>query len=51
MARKHIRIEQLNGNTTCSEDVEDCFQDEKYEATRHYWETGRLGKVGCTKSS
>lgn len=39
MARKHTRIEQIDGN------IEDSFQDEEYEATKHYWETGRLGSV------
>jgi hypothetical protein len=45
LARKHIGIEQIDGNTTYSEDVDDSFQDKEYTGTKHYWETGRLGSA------
>ena len=45
MARKHIRIEQINGHTKYREYVDDSFQDGEYAATKHFWETGRLSSV------
>ena len=38
LSRKHGNIEQLDGHNDSS------FSDEKYDSSRHYWETGRLGK-------
>ena len=38
LARKHTRIEQLDGFIDMEGD-----NDEKYERTRHYWKEGRLG--------
>ena len=43
MTRKHLNIEQIDGNDTfVSEDLE---EDDKYSGTCHYWKTGRLSTV------
>ena len=40
MTRKHANIEQLDGSTSVSEDLE---EDVKYFRTKSYWKEGRLG--------
>ena len=43
MARKHSKIQQIDGNDTFeNEEIDD---DTKYSGTNHYWKTGRLGTV------
>ena len=37
MSRMHSRIDQLDGPT------DDCFNDEKYAGSKHYWMKGWLG--------
>ena len=43
MARKHSKLEQLDGNISITE--EDIDNDEEYARTNHYWKTGRLGSA------
>ena len=45
VAKKHTKIKQLDGNTTEDSDSDDTSHDDKYEGTKHYWESGRLGRV------
>ena len=40
MTRNHSSVEQLDGNVTIDDDV-----DEEYTRTRHYWKSGWLGSV------
>ena len=37
MSRMHSRIDQLDGHT------DECFNDEKYAGSKHYWMKGWLG--------
>ena len=41
MARKHSRIEQLDGNSSVNDASEE--DDEKYKGVKHYLHTGLLG--------
>ena len=44
MARKHHKIEQVDGNNSvASDEVED--DDKKYSETIHFWKTGILGTM------
>ena len=43
MTKKHLTMEQVDGNVTLKED--DLLEDDKYLETCHYWKTGRLGSV------
>ena len=38
MAKKHANLEQVDGNDTVLEDIEDDY-------TEHYWKTGKLGTI------
>ena len=40
MTKKHANIEQVDGNETLDDDLE---EDAQYKETSHYWKTGRLG--------
>ena len=40
--RKHQKIEQLDGNNSADEDLD---EDEKYSNTKKYWENGKLGTI------
>jgi hypothetical protein len=40
LTRKHVEIEQLDGNAT---DNDEPKHDEKYAGSKHYWAEGRLG--------
>ena len=42
MSKMHRNIEQMDGLADTSE-LENDEKDDKYENTKHYWETGRLG--------
>ena len=42
MSKMHKNIEQMDGMADTSE-LENVEKDDKYENTKHYWETGRLG--------
>ena len=43
MARKHSKIQQIDGNDTFeNEEIDD---DTKYSGTNHYWKTERFGTV------
>ena len=39
MTKKHLKVEQIDGNAT----LDDSEEDDKYLETCHYWKTGRLG--------
>ena len=41
MTRKHLTVEQVDGNATLTDD--DIVEDDKYSDTCHYWKTGILG--------
>ena len=41
MTKKHLKVEQIDGNAT----LDDSEEDDKYLETCHYWKTGRLGTV------
>ena len=38
MAKKHANLEQVDGNDTVLEDIEDDY-------TEHYWKNGKLGTI------
>jgi hypothetical protein len=42
MTKKHAQLEQLDGNTSISEDSEEIERD-KYSETIRYWKEGKLG--------
>ena len=42
MTKKHANLEQVDGNDTVIEDIE---EDDKYSETDHYWKTGKLGTI------
>ena len=44
MSKMHKNIEQMDGMADTSE-LENVEKDDKYENTKHYWETGRLGTL------
>ena len=43
MSRTHSQIEQLDGNITFSEEMDN--KDQKYYGTRQYWENGELSTI------
>ena len=40
MTKKHANIDQVDGNATMDDDLE---EDAQHSETSHYWKTGRLG--------